>query len=163
MEHYKITLTEQERIELEGIKSKGTHTSKKVVNALILLNCDQSQGQKRALNQDIAAILGVSERKIERVKKRFVLEGLEVALNRQAEPREYVGKIDGRLEAQLIAMNCGPAPAGHARWSLRLLADQAVELKYIESLSHETVRRVLKKRTPALEKEMLGHRAPGQC
>ena len=146
MEIYKVTLSPQERAELEGVASKGAHQSQKVLNALILLNCDQSQEwHERKSGRDIASVLRVSERKVDRVKKRFVEEGLEVALNKQAAERSYDSKIDGDLEARLIALSCGAPPEGHARWSLRLLADRAVELEYVDSLSHEAVRRVLKK------------------
>jgi len=146
MEHYKVTLSEQERADLQDIASKGTHAAPKIINALILLNCDQSGGRsERPRSRDIASMLGVSERKIDRLKKKFVQEGLELALNRQDSQRDYALKVDGRLEAQLVALSCSAPPEGHARWSLRLLADRLVELEYIDSVSHETVRRTLKK------------------
>jgi hypothetical protein len=146
MEHYKVTLSEQERADLQDIASKGTHAAPKIINALILLNCDQSGGRsERPRSSDIALMLGVSERKIDRLKKKFVQEGLELALNRQDSQREYALKVDGRLEAQLVALSCSAPPEGHARWSLRLPADRLVELEYIDSVSHETVRRALKK------------------
>ncbi len=157
MEHYKVTLSEQERAELQEIASKGTHAVAKVINALILLNCDQSGGRsERPRSLDIAAMLGVSERKIDRLKKKFVQEGLDLALNRQASQREYALKVDGRLEAQLVAMSCSAPPEGHARWSLRLLADRLVELEYIDSVSHETVRRALKKTNSSLGEKSAG-------
>ena len=146
MEHYKVTLSEQERVELQGIAGKGTHAASKVINALILLNCDQAGGHtERPRTCDIAAMLCVSERKVDRIKKKFVLEGLELTLNRQPAQCEYDLKIDGRLEAQLLALSCSVPPEGQARWSLRLLADRLVELELVESVSHETVRRTLKK------------------
>ena len=146
MEHYKVTLSVEERAELQSIASKGTHAATKVINALILLNCDQSRGRaERPRTCDIAAMLCVSERKVDRVKKKFVQEGLEMTLNRQPMQRECELKIDGRLEAQLLTMRCSAPPEGHARWSLRLLADQLVELALVDSVSHETVRRTLKK------------------
>ena len=146
MEHYKVTLSEQERVELQAIVGKGTHAAPKIINALILLNCDQSGARsERPRSLDIAAMLCVSVRKVDRVKKKFVQEGLEPALNRQASQCEYDLKIDGRLEAQLVAMSCSAPPEGHARWSLRLLTARLVELEYIDSVSYETVRRALKK------------------
>ena len=164
MEHYKVTLSEQEKIQLRDIANKGSHAAAKVINALILLNCDQSEGRsERPRSLDIAVMLGISPRKVDRVKKKFVQEGLEPALNRQASRREYDLKIDGRAEAQLVAMSCSAPPEGHARWSLRLLADRLVQLEYVDSVSYETVRRTLKKRTQALEKSWLGHCTPGQC
>lgn len=157
MEIYKVTLSPQERAELEGVASKGSHQSQKVLNALILLNCDQNQEpHERKSGRDIASVLRVSERKIDRVKKRFVEEGLEAALNKQAAERSYDSKIDGDLEARLIALSCGAPPEGHARWSLRLLADRAVELEYVDSLSHEAVRRVLKKTNSSLGRKSGG-------
>ena len=84
-------------------------------------------------------------RKIDRVKKRFVEEGFDVALNRRKRNRIYAKKTDGEFEAHLIALSCSEPPEGFARWSLRLLADKVVELNYVDSISHETVRRILKK------------------
>ena len=84
-------------------------------------------------------------RKVDRVKKRFVEEGLEAALGGLPSQRVYESKADGEFEAHLVALSCGDPPKGFARWSLRLLAERAVELEYIDSVSYETVRRVLKK------------------
>ncbi|MDB5868040.1 MAG: transposase [Polaromonas sp.] len=146
MEHYKVTLSEQERAQLQGIAGKGIHAASKVINALILLNCDQSGERiERPRTSDIAAMLCVSERKVDRVKKKFVQEGLELTLKRRLSQCEYDLKIDGRLEAKFLVLSCSAPPEGQARWSLRLLADRLVELEYIDSVSHETVRRALKK------------------
>jgi len=95
--------------------------------------------------QDIADVLHVSAMKIHRVKQRFVEEGLEIALNGHKGQRAYERKADGEFEAHLVALSCGEPPEGHDRWSLRLLADKLVELRYIDDVSYETVRRVLKK------------------
>lgn len=117
MEKYIITLQAEEIEQLRAFVAKGKHAAQKVINALILLNCDESQGrQSRRTTLAIAQVLQVSERKIERVKRRFVEEGLEVALNGQAPQRQYVGKIDGEVEARLVAMSCSAPPTGHARW-----------------------------------------------
>ena len=90
-------------------------------------------------------------RKVDRVKRRFVEAGLEVALGGgQGRRPTYLRKADGEFEARLVALSCGEPPAGHGQWSLRLLADHAVELGYIDSVSHETVRRVLKKTNSSL-------------
>jgi hypothetical protein len=146
MKKYKVTLTKEERSELESISSKGSHRSQKVLNALILLNCDEGSFQKkRSKNEDISRILNISMKKIDRVKKRFVEDGFEFAVNGGESKRVYEKKADGDFEAHLIALSCGKPPKGHGRWSLRLLADKAVELEYIDSVSHETVRQVLKK------------------
>lgn len=146
MQKYKVTLTKEEREELAAITQKGKHRSQKVLNALILLNCDEGDCQEdRSKNIDIASVLQISMRKIDRIKKCFVEEGLDVALNGTKGQREYEKKADGDFEAHLIALSCSEPPEGFARWSLRLLADKVVELKYVENISHETIRRVLKK------------------
>ncbi len=157
MEKYIVTLSPEEAEQLRSLVGKGKHAAQKVINALILLNCDQSQGgDDRHTSQEIAEVLQVSERKIDRVKRRFVEDGLEVALGGQPSQREYVSKVDGDVEAHLIALSCSAPPGGHARWSLRLLADRAVELALVEEISHETVRRVLKKTNSSPGKRWVG-------
>lgn len=146
MKKFIVTLTEEERDYLLKIKSKGKHRSQKILNALTLLACDEGEYQhKRSKNEEIARVLNTSMRKIDRVKKRFVLNGLDVALHGKKGSRVYAKKADGDFEAHLIALSCSKPPEGFSRWSLRLLADKVVELDYIDSISHETVRRVLKK------------------
>jgi biotin operon repressor len=148
---YIVTLTEEEWEELKTITEKGNHKSQKVLNALILLNCDRGEYQSDySSNENVSSVLGISERKINRVKKRFVEEGFEIAMNGHKSSRIYKKSVDGDLEAHLIAMSCGEPPEGFARWSLRLLADKAIELNYTDSISYETVRRVLKKRNKTL-------------
>lgn len=151
MDKYTVTLTGEEIKQLQSFVAKGKHAAQKVINALILLNCDESRGrERRRSSREIAEVLQVSERKIDRVKRRFVEDGLEVALVGQTPQREYEHKVDGDVEAHLIALSCSAPPSGHARWSLRLLADRAVELKLVETISHETVRRALKKTNSSL-------------
>jgi len=147
MKRYVVTLDEAERKELQAITNKGSHRSQSVINALILLNCDAGEfNERQATGEAIADILRISMRTVDRVKKRFVEAGLEAALGRhQGRRATYQRKADGDFEARLVALSCGAPPAGHGQWSLRLLADRAVELGYIDSVSHETVRRVLKK------------------
>lgn len=149
MERYIITLESEEREELEAIIRKGKHASQKVINALILLNCDEAgrDHKKRRSSEEMAEILQISARKIDRVKRRFVEEGIEVALNGQERQCNYDSTkvVDGDLEAHLVALSCSEPPAGRARWTLKLLAQKAVELEYVEAISYETVRRVLKK------------------
>lgn len=157
MEKYIVTLTAEEVEQLQSLVGKGKHAAQKVINALILLNCDQSQGRgDRRTSQEIAQVLQVSERKIDRVKRRFVEDGLEVALSAQPSQREYVSKVDGDVEAHLIALSCSNPPSGRARWSLRLLADRAVELALVQEISHETVRRVLKKTSSSPGRKWVG-------
>ena len=146
MKKYVVTLTGEEREALDALTSKGKHRSQKILNALILLGCDEGEFQtERSTNEEIARVLNISMRKIDRVKRRFVVDGLEVCLNGRKGSRVYEKKADGDLEAHLVALSCSEPPEGFARWSLRLLADQVVELGYIDSISYETVRRVLKK------------------
>ena len=150
MKRYRVTLASEERETLGQITRKGSHQSQKVINALILLNCDEGKfNDRRACGEDVSEILRISLRKIDRVKRRFVEEGLEAALGgRQGRRATYARKADGDFEAHLIALSCSKPPKGYAQWSLRLLADRVVELDYIDSVSYETVRRVLKKTRP---------------
>ena len=147
MKRYAVTLRQEEREQLSAITKKGSHTSKKVINSLILLNCDEGEfNDRRSTGETIAGVLRISQRKVDRVKRQFVEEGLDIALcGRQGRREIYERKADGDFEAHLIALSCSDPPPGHSQWSLRLLADRAVELNYIDSVSHETVRRVLKK------------------
>jgi len=144
---YKVTLTEEERAALLSITKKGKQSARKVVHALILLNSDEGSFAElpKKTNKSIAEHLNVGESMVERVKKRFVEDSINAALDDKPSEREYKSKIDGDLEAQLIAMSCGEPPEGYSRWSLRLLAEKVVEYEYIDSISHETIRRRLKK------------------
>ena len=154
---YRLSLTPDEREELEAVVAKGKHNSQKVLNALILLNCDEDAPKPRRLReQDIAEVLHVSAMKIHRVKQRFVEEGLEIALNGHKGQRAYERKADGEFEAHLVALSCSEPPAGHERWSLRLLANKLVELQYVDDVSYETVRRVLKKTNLSLGRKTGG-------
>lgn len=148
---YRFSLSQEERDDLRSIVTKGKHNSQKVLNALILLNYDEDASEPRTLGeQEIATVLKVSAMKIHRIKQRFVEEGFDIALNGRERERMYERKADGDFEAHLIALSCSEPPEGQAQWSLRLLADKVVELGYIESVSHETVRRVLKKTKSSL-------------
>jgi hypothetical protein len=151
MKKYIVTLTEEERTFLAELVSKGKHRSQKILNALTLLACDEGEYQRRrAKNEEIARVLNTSMRKIDRVKKRFVVDGLDAALQGKKGSRVYAKKADGDFEAHVVALSCSKPPEGFARWTLRLLADKVVELHYIDSISHETVRRVLKKTNSGL-------------
>lgn len=157
MKKYIVILTRKEREILSGLTSKGKHKSQKIINSLILLGSDEGEFQtKRSPNKEIARVLNISMKKIDRVKKRFVEEGLDIALNGKKGSRIYAKKADGDFEAHLVALSCTDPPEGFARWSLRLLADKVAELNYIDSVSHETIRRVLKK-----TKSNLGKRKDG--
>ena len=143
---YKVTLSEQERKELEVLTRKGKTQARKFILSRALLLCDAGAGGPAWNIADVAAALGVTSRTIEHLKKRFVEDGLEAALERKARekpPREVI--FDGAFEARLIAIACSQAPQGYRRWTVRLLADKAVELNLAPSVSHMTVQRVLKK------------------
>jgi transposase len=142
---YKVNLTSEEHQELMDIINKGSHTSQQYRTAYILLNCDEGDQGEKAKGVDIIKILKVSQRMLDRTKRRFVEEGFDACLERKPLSRTKTRKADGDAEAQLIALSCSKAPEGFSRWSLRLLAEKMVELKYIESISHETIRQVLKK------------------
>lgn len=142
---YKVTLTQNEREELLSITKGGTHTAKKLMHALILLNCDTGEFSNKVSNEEVAKVLKIGARTIDRVKKKFVEEGYDAALENSPTRRIYERKADGDVEAHLVALSCSKAPEGFARWSLRLLAEKMVELEYVDDISYETVRRVLKK------------------
>ncbi len=143
---YRVTLTPQERKELVALTRNGKTPAKKFIHARALLLCDASPGSPSWKVADVAEALGITSRTIEHLKKRFVEEGFEVALVRKPRvrpPREII--FDGAFEARLVALACSEAPPGHRRWTVRLLADKAVELNLAPSVSHMTVQRVLKK------------------
>lgn len=145
MIRYKVTLSKEEREKLLSITKGGTHSSKKVIHALILLNCDEGDFCDKVSNEDVVKVLKIGARTIDRVKKKFVDEGFDAALENRPTSRVYDKKADGDVEAHLVALSCSKAPEGFAKWSLRLLADKMIELEYVDDISYETVRRVLKK------------------
>ena len=143
---YRITLTEQERKYLEELTRCGKTGAKKFIHARALLLCDAGSGGPAWTGAATAEALGITSRTIEHLKKRFVEEGLEAALVRKPRdkpPRDVI--FDGAFEARLIALACSETPEGYRRWTVRLLADKAVELNFVSSVSHMTVQRILKK------------------
>jgi len=138
---YVVTLTAEERQHLEQLLAKGKAAARTVAHAHVLLHADQPVGET---DDEIAETFGLGVRTVERVRQRFVEEGLEAALKPKAFPR-LPRKVDGDVEAHLIALACADPPEGRQRWTLRLLADKLVELDLVESISHERVRQVLKK------------------
>lgn len=145
MVRYKVTLTRDERKQLTTVLSKGKHISQLYRNACILINSDEGPWGQKLSNEKIAQVLQINTKTVERVKQRFVEEGFDECMDRKPYPRKGPIKTDGDFEAHLVALSCSEAPEGYARWSLRLLADKMIELKYTDSISHETVRQVLKK------------------
>jgi hypothetical protein len=142
---YRVTLTQPERQELHEMISRGKGDARKLAHARILLQTDESERGPKRTDQQIGEALNTTTRTVERVRERFVEQGLESALLPKPSRRIYTRKLDGRQEAKLIALACSKPPAGKKRWTLRLLADQAVELEIVDELSHETVRQTLKK------------------
>ena len=145
MIRYKVTLTKEEREELLTIINKGKHSSQKYRNSYILLNVDEGEFSDKVINKTISHVLKIGMRTIDRVKKKFVEEGFASIFEGNTNTREYEKKADGDFEAHLVSVACSQAPEGFTRWSLRLLSDKMVELQYVDSVSHETVRKVLKK------------------
>ncbi len=153
---YTIKLTKTEDEDLRAIINKGSHSSQTFRVAYILLNCDEGKYADKVTNEQISKVLKVGMRTIDRVKKKFMEEGFEASLERRATTRIYEKKSDGDVEAKLVTLCCSEPPKGYAKWSLRLLADKMVELNYVESISHVTVRSVLKKTNLSLGKSKVG-------
>ncbi len=142
---YHVTLTDDERRMLWGLLSAGKAPVRTLTHARILLKADESGESPAWSDEAIREALDIGLSTVARVRERFVEEGLEAALERHKPRREYSHLVDGECEAHLVALACSAPPAGHRRWTLRLLADKLVELEYIDSISYETVRQVLKK------------------
>lgn len=158
---YRVTLTKEERKDLEAMTRRGKTHARRFIHARALLLCDAGTDGPAWNVADVAAALGVTSRALEHLKKRFVEEGLEAALTRKPRekpPREIT--FDGAFEARLLALACSDAPEGRRRWTVRLLADKAVELKFTETVSHMTVQRVLKKMNLSLTSASTGKSLP---
>jgi hypothetical protein len=143
---YVVKLDKDERKELSQLVTRELVAAKKRTHAQVLLLADSSRHGPAWKDEAIAEACRVTVRTVENIRKRLVLDGLDAALHRKPQARLSRQKIlDGEKEAKVIALCCGAKPSGHARWTLRLLAEQAVELDIVESISHETVRQCLKK------------------
>jgi transposase len=142
---YVVHLTEADRDQLQRLIAAGTAPARKLAHARVLLHADKGPGGPGWTDAAIVEAVQISQPTISRIRQQFVEAGLEAALNRRAPRREYTRKLDGAQDARLVALACSEPPAGQARWSLRLLAGRLVELEVVEALSHQTVRRVLKK------------------
>jgi hypothetical protein len=147
---YRVTLTASEREDLRKLVCVGKAAAQKLVRARILLLADQAEGGSAKSDPEIVDSLGCGRASVERVRKRFVEEGLEAALHPKTSQRVFQRKMDGKTEAHLIALACGAPPEGRSRWTLRLLSEHMVALEHVESLSYETVRRTLKKTNSSL-------------
>jgi len=135
---YIVTLNDEDRETLKNMINSGTIRARKLTHARILLKAADGWPDK-----EIHEALDVGTATVERVRKRFVLEGLEAALHPRPPKREYSRKLDGDQEARLVALACSTPPEGHSHWSMRLLAEQVVQLQIVDCVSHETIRQVL--------------------
>jgi transposase len=142
---YLVTLTGEERRSLRDLTTAGKASAFRQAHARILLKADQAEGGPAWPDERIAEALDVGLATVARVRQRFVEEGFEAALSRKPQQSHRPRKLDGRAEARLIALACSAPPEGRKEWTMRLLADRLVELQFVESVSDETVRRVLKK------------------
>ena len=142
---YRVTLSVTERDELRALLQKGKAAARQLAHARVLLQVDESTAQASGTDEQVAQALNLSTRTMERVRERFVEQGLAAARLPKPSTRRYERAFDGAQEARLIALACSAPPEGKARWTLRLLTEQAVELKIVESVSRESVRQVLKK------------------
>ena len=142
---YVVTLTEEERRMLQQMLSRGKTAARKLMHARILLKVDTAAGGPGWNDEAIAETLEVGRATVERVRKTFVEEGLDAALDRRKPRRQYRRKLDGDGEVHLVALACQKPPEGYSRWTLKLLADRMVQLEYVDQISYQTVRRTLKK------------------
>ena len=146
MKKYVVTLTAEERVELTGLLAAGRTAAQKVAHARILLKADAADGGPGWTDDRIAEAVEVSTATVERVRQRFVERGFEDCLRRKAQDRpSRVRTLDGAAEAKLIALACSDPPDDRDVWTMQLLADKLVELKVVEAISDETVRRAMKK------------------
>ena len=151
---YRVTLTTAERQELDGLLARGKADVRRLKHAQILLKADQAEAGPAWPDARIAEALDAGITTVERVRQRFVEEGLASALSPyRGGKRIYSRKLDGAQEAHLVALACSKPPEGRGRWTLRLLARRMVELAYVDSVSYETVRQTLKKERPQATSE----------
>jgi transposase len=142
---YRVTLTAEERQDLEGLINKGKAAARTLTKARVLLKADASDDGPAWTDERIKEALDVGLVTVYRIRQSFVEDGLQTTLRPRKTNREYQRKLDGDQEAHLIALACGKPPPGRARWTLRLLAERFVDLGHVEEVSPETVRQTLKK------------------
>lgn len=142
---YRVTLTAEERQQLHQRLTAGRAAARSLLHARVLLKADEGPAGPAWTDEQICGALEVSDTTVARIRRRFVEDGLDLALGRKPTRRVYRRKLDGTQEAHLIALACSPPPLGRRQWSLRLLADRMVELRFVDGLSYETVRQVMKK------------------
>lgn len=143
---YLVRLSAAERRGLKKLVSTGKAAALRMTRARILMLADEGPEGPGWVDEDVAEAVDVSVRTVENIRKRFVNEGMEAAINRKKQARPSCARLlDGKKEAMLIALCCSAPPAGRSRWTLRLLADRVVALEIVDSISHETIRRTLQK------------------
>jgi hypothetical protein len=146
MKKYKVTLTDEERQQLQALIAAGKASARRLAHARVLLKADAAPGGPAWPDERIAQAVEVSTDTIGRIRQRFVEQDLEAALSRKQQERpSRARKLDGKAEARLIALACSAPPEGRKEWTMRLLADRLVELEVVDTICDETVRRVLKK------------------
>lgn len=153
---YKVALSSDERKMLLTLINEGKANKEKLNRARILLKADCGKEGEHWKDDQIAAAFYVTRMTVDRTRKSLVMEGLEATLNRKSLKNTRQRIIQGEEEAYLVALTCGEPPAGQSRWTLRLLADKMVELEYVDTVSHETVRTALKKMNLSLGNEKNG-------
>ncbi len=145
---YHVRLSEEERKILLDLISKGSASARSIMRANVLLAADENSPNGKKGEDEIAELFYVNKQTVHTVRKQYSEKGLDAAISRKKRETPPVEpKITGEVEAKIIALGCSAPPPGRSKWSLRLLADKAVELQYIDSISHEAVGRLLKKRT----------------
>lgn len=142
---HEVELSEEQRFLLQQLLAGGTSPVRQQAHARILLKIDRNAPGPRWTDEQVAEVFEMSRYTVLRIRERFVNHGLDDALNHRPHRRTRGCALDGEQEAHLIALSCSPCPEGQARWTLRLLANRLVELGYVEQVSHETVRKTLKK------------------
>ena len=146
MAKYRIKLTQDEVSELTSIVKKGSHSTQTYRAAYVLLNCDEGDySLGKSTGGQIAKVLKIGMRTIDRIKQKCVEGGLERALERSESTRVYDKKVDGDLEAKIVQLCCSEPPKGFAKWTLRMLSEKVVELGYVDNLSHVSIYNTLKK------------------
>lgn len=154
---YEVELSEEQRLQLQQLLMGGRAPVRQQAHARLLLRIDRNAAGERWTNEQVAEAFEMSRSTVIRIRKRFVTNGLDDALNHRPHTRPRARALDGEQEAHLIAISCSPCPTGQVHWTLRLLAHHMVELGYVKQISHETVRKTLKKRTQARTEAMLVH------
>lgn len=145
LKRYRVTLTSDERQALDQRLRAGRASAPSLTRARVLLKADAGPDGPAWTDTEIADAFDLNVSTIARIRRRFVEHGIEHTLTRRKGKRVYQRKLDGEQEAHLVALACSPPPVGRRQWSLRLLADRLVELRHVDGVSYETVRRVLKK------------------